>query len=87
MARDFAEISQADGGVAWRAKPLEIFPKLRPAFARWSANEDVWMVFALFILDAVRIAVVAGESAGLKMLLQIFARDADDDDGFKEAHE
>src|SRR5271156_3218767 len=56
-------------------------PYLWPGFARRSTDEDVGMILAFFVFDALRVAVVAGETATGEYLVSLFARDTNDNQG------
>ena len=51
---------------------MEVAPEVGPALLEAAANEDVRMVFGLFVADVVNSRSVAGEFAGLEPPLKAF---------------
>jgi hypothetical protein len=68
-------------GVARSAEVLVAFPQLGPGFVGWSANEDIRMVVALFVVNAERVAIVASEAAAGKDSVRLVPGDSQNDEG------
>lgn len=62
------------------AKALVCPPELGPAFAGRPADEDVWAVIALFIVDAERVAVMPRQPARRELGIQPTLRPPNDDE-------
>src|SRR5271170_2913630 len=61
------------------AKTMVVGPKLCPSFSRRPAHKNIRMVFALFVFDALGIAVMPGQAAGGKFLVRAVAGKAQND--------
>src|SRR3954467_15281501 len=67
--------------VSWLPEVATTLPELWPRLARIAAEEDVGMIFALLVLDAVAIGVVADEFATLKECVDVVAAETENDQG------
>lgn len=63
------------------AKIVEIFPELLPGLAQMTAKQDIGVVLAFFILNAIRVSIGADNGAGFEEGVNIGWLQSQDDDG------
>src|ERR1039458_2124553 len=59
---------------------LMVFPELGPGQARWSADEYVGMILALFVAETFGVSVVSGEAAVGEDCIGLISTETDDDE-------
>src|ERR1039458_7177583 len=59
---------------------LMVFPELGPGQARWSADEYVGMILALFVAETFGVSVVSGEAAVGEDCIGLISPETDDDE-------
>lgn len=60
---------------------MEILPELFPGLAQMAAKQDIGVVLAFLVLNAIRVSGCAGNGAGFEKRISIGWRQAQDDDG------